>query len=929
MDPQQRLALELGWEAIEDAGIASTALLGEPVGVFMGAIGGDYSRIADRLGVDAIDRYTVTGLHRGLIANRISYTLGLTGPSMTVDAAQASSLVAVHLACESLRRGEARLALAGGVHLNIDPQGALEAARFGGLSPDGRCFTFDARANGYVRGEGGGIVALKPLRAAREDGDRVYCTIRGSAVNSDGPSSGLTVPNADAQAEVLRRACRRAGVKQGDVEYVELHGSGTPVGDPVEAAALGAVLGKDREGAGPLRVGSVKTNIGHLEGAAGIAGLIKTALAIERGQLPPSLNFERPNPEIALDELGLRVQESLEDWPAQGDFPVAGVSSFGMGGTNCHVVLTGDTGPVAVAGRPSAAAPSRPLLLPLSAKSGEALAAQASRLAERLREAPDLAPADLAYSLATTRAPFSTRAVAVGDDRAELLGALEALAQGRDDANLVRGTGRTVQAPAFLFPGQGSQWVGMGLELYRSSKLFQDQIDACEQALSPFVDWSLAEVLADTEGSWLDRLDIVQPALFGVMVSLARLWQAHGVAPAAVLGHSQGEIAAAHVAGGLSLEDAARIVARRAQAMAKIAGRGSMLSVSLTEAELAPRLEAYEGRLAIAAVNGPASLIVSGELDALAELLRECERDEIRAQTVAVDYAAHSAQVEALEDELLEAFAPVSPRSGEIPFYSTVTGEALDTARLDARYWYRNLRETVRFEAATRALLDSGQRLLLEIGPHPVLGFPLGETVEEVLDGAGHAGLLYTLRREEGDTRRFMLSLAAAHAQGAELDWEALFAGTGAKRVPLPTYPFQRRRHWLDTREGAASGGRLRPAAPGHGSAEAQPELSAAPTGGLGDRLAELPGAGTAHGRSRSRSRRGRGGPRLRVRRRDRFRAGVQGDGLRLARRGGVAQPPAGPHRALPTENRRLRLPEPRCALGPPAWPGQRGRRRG
>src|SRR6185312_8255030 len=480
MDPQQRLALELGWEALEEAGIAAAAVRGTAIGVFMGAIGGDYAQIADRRGPEAVDRYTVTGLQRALIANRISHTLGVSGPSMTIDAAQASSLVAVHLACESLRRGEAELALAGGVHLNIDPRGALGAARLGALSPDGRCYAFDARANGYVRGEGGGIVAMKPLRAALGDGDRVHCVIRGSAVNSDGPSPGLTVPSSEAQAQVLRRACREAGVERSELQYVELHGSGTAVGDPLEAAALGAALGQGRADSRPLRVGSVKTNIGHLEGAAGIAGLIKAALAIERRQLPPSLNFETPNPKIPLAELGLRVQAELEEWPRGGGHPVAGVSSFGMGGTNCHVILTagpdlaaagGDGGGGADAER--GAPPIASIPLPLSAKSEPALREGAANLAAHLHEHPELELTDLAYSLATTRSAFERRAVVLASDREQAERALIALSTDEKAPNLAQGGARQEQDPVFIFPGQGAQSAGMAMELYESSELFR------------------------------------------------------------------------------------------------------------------------------------------------------------------------------------------------------------------------------------------------------------------------------------------------------------------------------------------------------------------------------------------------------------------------------------------------------------------------
>jgi acyl transferase domain-containing protein len=796
MDPQQRLALELGWAALEDAAVAPLPMVDAPVGVFVGATRSDYAALADRLGLQATDRHAMTGLSRSLIANRLSYALGLTGPSMTVDAAQASSLVAVHLACESIRRGESRLALAGGVHLNLDPLGGEAARRLGALSPDGRCHTFDAGANGYVRGEGGGLVVLKPLRAARADGDSVYCVIRGSAVNNDGATTGLTVPKAAAQARAVVDALGRAGLRAAELDYVELHGTGTPVGDPIEAAGLGKALG-GAPGAAPLRVGSVKTNIGHLEAAAGIAGLIKTALAIRHREVPASLNFSEANPGIPLDQLGLEVQCALEPWPARGELPVAGVSSFGIGGTNCHVVVTGEPERPAAGPSPAAARPSAPTVLTLAAKGEKSLRGQAAALAERFRADPGLSPRDLAFSLATTRTAFGVRAAAVGSDRDGLLAGLDVLARGERSALVARGTATVTQRAAFLFPGQGHQWAGMGRDLLRESPLFAERIAACEAAFAPFVDWSLTEVLAAPEGTAPDDTEIVQPVLFAVMVALAQLWEAQGVHPRAVLGHSQGEVAAAHVAGALTLEDAARVVCRRARLLGKLAGGGTMVALSTTAAEAEELLAPYGEEASLAAVNGPGSMVVSGTPAALSALLGVCAKRGVRTREVPVDYAAHSAQVEGLRDELLAAFAPISPRPGEIPFYSTVTGTPLDTTGLDAEYWYRNTRETVRFEAATAALIEAGQRLFLEVGAHPVLAFPLGETAEEVLPAAERVRPLFTLRRGEGDLRRFALSLGEAHSSGVEVDWEEFFVGEERRRVPLPTYSFRRRSHWL------------------------------------------------------------------------------------------------------------------------------------
>ena len=532
-----------------------------------------------RGGPAAVTQHTLTGLHRGIIANRVSYTLGVHGPSLTVDAVQSSALVAVHMACESLRHGESTLAIAGGVNLNIIPETTLSAARSGGLSPDGRCFTFDARANGFVRGEGGAAVVLKPLARAVTDGDPIYCVIRGTAVNNDGTGEGLVIPDPAARAAVLRRACQQAGVRPADVQYVELNGTGTATGDPLEAAALGAVFSAARNAESPLLVGSAKTNVGHLEGAAGLVGLLKAALCIKHRQIPPSLNFETPNPDIPLDELRLRVQDSLTAWP-RGDRPlVAGVSSFGVGGTNCHAVLCEPPAGSELAPPPPDVPPAVPWVV--SGRSPHALEAQARRLTAHLTEFPHLGATDVGFSLATTRTAFEHRAVVVSPDREELLLGLDALAQDRPAASLVRGTGGDPAKIVFVFPGQGSQWPGMAVHLLDTSAVFRKHMLACADALAPHVDWSLIGVLrgAPTEPP-LVRDDVREPVLFAVMVSLARLWQSAGVQPSAIIGHSQGEIAAACVAGALSLQDAARIVVLWSRTLeAALAGSGAMAHI--------------------------------------------------------------------------------------------------------------------------------------------------------------------------------------------------------------------------------------------------------------------------------------------------------------------------------------------------------------
>ncbi|MEV6533955.1 type I polyketide synthase, partial [Streptomyces sp. NPDC051639] len=831
MDPQARLVLELGWEALEHAALPVTGLP-HATGVFVGADVSDYAALVHRQGSEAVGHHTATGLNRGLIAGRLSYALGVSGPSLTVDSAQSSSLVAVQLACDSLRAGDCELALAGGVHLNLTPESTLALAEFGGLSPDGLCHTFDARANGFVRGEGAGFVVLKPLARALADGDRIHAVIRGGAVNNDGTGATLTTPDAAAQQAAIRSACARAGVAPGSIDYVELHGTGTRVGDPVEAAALGAAVGTHPDRRAPLAVGSVKTNIGHLEGAAGIAGLLKVVLCLAHGQLVPSLNHTTPNPAIDLDELGLRVQLETTEWtaPDPGRPLRAGVSSFGMGGTNAHLVL--EQAPPRTPPAPRAADTARPAgterpVVPwlLSARSPEALHAQTGRLAAHPAAHAD--PIDVGWSLLTTRTPLEYRAVGAATDSTGILRHLTA-------AIPPGPAGGSLDRPVFVFPGQGSQWAGMADELMTTAPAFADRIAECEAALAPHVDWSLSAVLRGDAGApSLDRSDVevVQPVLWAVMVSLAALWRAHGVRPAAVVGHSQGEIAAACVAGALSLEDGALAVAQRSKALIALKGLSGMMSVALPEPQARTLIAAWDGRVAVAAVNGPSSVVVSGDTTALDELTAEAEHRGVRVRRIDVDYASHSAHVEAVQDEVLRLLAPLTPRTPEIPFLSTVTGDWLRDARTDAAYWYANLRRPVLLEPAVRTLAAAGHTVFVEVSPHPVLTTPVRETAEAAADHAEHTVVTGTLRRNDGGLTRFYTSLGELWTRGADVDWTPAFTAHQPRTVDLPTYAFQRRRHWIDATPGTPAHPRTAPAAPAH-----QAPTPATPTG-TGDSL--------------------------------------------------------------------------------------------
>ncbi|MDN3271696.1 acyltransferase domain-containing protein, partial [Streptomyces sp. MA15] len=781
-DPQHRLLLELGWEALEHAGIVPARLGSTRGGVYVGLASDDYATLTRAAG--HADGYTATGRHRALAANRISHLLGLRGPSMAVDTAQSSALVAVHLACESLRRGESDLCLAGGVNLILADDSTTAMELMGALSPDGRCHTFDARANGYVRGEGGGVLVLKPLRRALADGDRVHCVIKGGAVNNDGGGPSLTTPDRAAQEAVLREAYDHAGVPAAHVRYVELHGTGTRAGDPVEAAALGAVLGTAPGRATPLAVGSAKTNVGHLEGAAGIVGLLKAVLAVREGELPPSLHHTTPHPDIDLDGLRLSVQTELESWTADPATPrLAGVSAFGMGGTNAHLVLS-QAPTTAPADEPGHRLPVVPVVV--SGRTAEALRDQAAQLSAHVEHTPELALRDAARTLADARTVFAHRAVVLAGDKQQLLARLERSAV-HGVASDPSGLGRSV----LVFPGQGTQWAGMGRELLDACPVFAVRMAECAGALAPFVDFDPVEVLRS--GAALERVEVIQPVTWAVMVSLAELWRSLGVVPDAVVGHSQGEIAAAAVSGALSLEDAARVVALRARVIGReLAGLGGMASVSLPRAEVEARLASvWEGRLDIAAVNGPSSTVVAGDADAVVEFVEACRAEEVRARQVPVDYASHSAHVERIEAELLDVLAPITPLRARIPFYSTVDAAPVDTASLDAGYWYRNLRHTVRFEETVRLLIGDGFGTFVESSAHPVLIMGIQETADVTAVGS--------LRRDEGGLERFLAAAAELFVQGVPVDWAALFEGTDARRVELPTYPFQRTRYWFDS----------------------------------------------------------------------------------------------------------------------------------
>ncbi|WP_327682127.1 SDR family NAD(P)-dependent oxidoreductase [Kitasatospora sp. NBC_00458] len=827
MDPQQRLLLEASWEAVERAGIDPTTLHGSRTGVFAGMMYQGYATNLSSVPED-LEGYLGNGGASSTASGRISYTLGLEGPAVTVDTACSSSLVALHLAAQALRQGECSLALVGGVTVMNTPALFVEFSRQRGMAPDGRCKSFAAAADGTGWGEGVGVLLVERLSDARRNGHPVLAVVRGSAVNQDGASNGLTAPNGPSQQRVIRQALANARLTAEQIDAVEAHGTGTTLGDPIEAQALIATYGQERAEDRPLWLGSLKSNIGHTQAAAGVAGVIKMVMAMRHGVLPRTLHVDEPTPQVDWSAGAVELLTEERTWPETGQPRRAGVSSFGASGTNAHVILEQAPVEEAVAepaGEPVVADPadeptgvdgagggglgvfsSLPVVpFVVSGRSEGALSGQAERLAAFVGGSADLRDVDVASSLVSGRAVLEHRGVVVAGDRAGVLSGLEALAAGEG----VRGVAGSGSGVVFVFPGQGSQWVGMAVGLLECSPVFAGRMAECAVALEPFVEWDLLGVLGD-EGL-LSRVDVVQPVLWAVMVSLAAVWESVGVVPSAVVGHSQGEIAAAVVAGGLSLVDGARVVALRSRAIGgRLAGRGGMVSVGLPVSVVVGELGSWSGRVEVAAVNGPSSVVVAGDAGALDELVGVWESRGVRVRRVPVDYASHTGHVEVLREELAGVLGAVVPLVPRVPFLSSVHGGWVDVAAgdLGADYWFRNLRCTVEFEKAVESLLRQGQRVFVEVSAHPVLTVGVEETAE-ALEAAG-AGVdaarvlvVGSLRRDEGGPERLLTSFAQAWAGGVSVDWSRVFDGQDARRVDLPTYAFQHERYWLDAPAGA------------------------------------------------------------------------------------------------------------------------------
>lgn len=822
IDPQQRLLLEVGWEALESSGCVPNAQVVSNTGVFVGITTNDYARLITPMGnLDPIDAYYLTGNPLNAVAGRLAYTFGFQGPCMAVDTACSSSLVAVHLAVQSLRRGECDRALAGGVNVILTPENTVALSKAQMLSADGRCKTFDAAADGIVRGEGCGVIILKRLSEAVASQDPVLAVIRGSAVNQDGRSGGFTVPNKVAQSALLKQALRSANVQPESIDYVEAHGTGTPLGDPIELRALGEVLGQHRPEDAPLKVGSVKTNFGHLESAAGIAGLIKVVLSLQHETLPPHLHFRDPNPHINWDQLPIQIPTEATPWP-QAQSRLAGVSAFGASGTNAHIIVEG--APVAAtasapklepklektAPKIKQTAPERPLhLLALSAHSAEALDALieayrnhlTNHLTKRNTGSETLSLAALCFSANTGRGHFNHRLCLLADSLDQLQSQLQS---GSEDDGYWRREAAEAPTVAFLFTGQGSQYVGMGRGLYEHQPTFRRILDQCSELLEADLGRSLVDLLYGdaADEALLNQTAYTQPALFAVEYALAQLWLDWGVRPTVVMGHSVGEYVAACIAGVFSLEDGLKLIAARGRLMQSLPPGGGMLSILASEADVRAYIAPYGNQVAIAAINGPTSIVISGLNSALTTLSDELKKNDIKVKSLAVSHAFHSALMEPMLAEFKQVANAITLRSPQQQLVSNLTGQVAGAEIATANYWCRHVREPVQFAAGMAAVSALGCQTYLEVGPKPILlgiGRQCMEASSATSSVATGALWLPSLRPAQDDWKILLAAIAQLYVQGGAINWREFDRDDAQQRVALPTYPFQRQRYWVQT----------------------------------------------------------------------------------------------------------------------------------
>lgn len=796
MDPQQRLLLETSWEALEDAGIPAESIAGSNVGVFIGAFTLDH-KLTQMGGAnrDYITTHTAIGSTMTILSNRISYMLDLHGPSMSLDTACSSSLVATHLGCQAIWRGECDMALVGGVNIMSRPEYPVAMCKGGFLAPDGRSKSFDASANGYGRGEGAGVVVLKPLSAALKDSDYVYALVRGTGVNQDGRTNGITVPNPEAQAALIRKVCDTYQIDPRKIVYFEAHGTGTPVGDPLEAQALGTAVGRGRSRKDACLIGSVKSTIGHTEAAAGVAGMIKAALCLAHRQVPPQANLKKPNPDIPFDDLGLRLPRKLEKLAPETDQIYAGINSFGYGGTNAHVILENAPAKPDLAAGNKVQQNNAPYILPLSARSESGLTALAQSWLDRFSENNSLSINDLCYSASCRRSHHHYRTAVVGNTFAEMRAQIEQFVTQGTGEWLANGRiiDNGLKQPVFVYTGMGPQWWAMGRELYATEPVFRNAVDNCDTLFHKLSGWSiLDEMLADEEKSRMTETTVAQPANFVLQVGLTALLRAQGIEPAAIVGHSVGEVTAAYVSGVLTLEDAVKVSYYRSQIQNKAAGRGQMLAVGMDLEKCEELLELTENTVSIAAINSPSSITLAGESRSVQALSTYLSAVNIFNRLLKVEVAYHSHFMDELKPEVREKLADLKPALPKIPLYSTVTGQLVKAVAYDAEYWCDNIREPVYFAKAMEHLLRDGHRVFLEIGPHPVLSTAIGECCSENKITARNVA---TMKRGAPEQLTFKLGLAGLYTAGYDLDWKHMYAGN-AQYIKLPTYPWQREIYW-------------------------------------------------------------------------------------------------------------------------------------
>lgn len=791
MNPSQKLMLELVWEAIENSTIPYKKVQGRKIGVYVGNIWSDFEHHRKHKNA-AVTSHSAMGQSANIIANRVSFAYGFTGPSLVVDTGCSSSLVALHIACQSLWDNSTEMSVVGGINHILDPDQYVLLSKFGGLSSKGKCSTFDSDADGFVRGEGAGILLLKKLSQAQKDGDKIHALIRGTAMNNNGYNVNLPATSVEGQKQVLADAYVNSGIAPNEVHYVEAHGTGTKLGDPTETKALGQFFGKGREG-NTLHVGSVKTNIGHLEAAAGLAGLIKVVLAMQHKQLPPSLNYKTPNPNIAFDELKIRVQHTLGSWPTQnGETLKAGINSFGWGGTNAHTVIEEYKQSIETSVNEHTV--SR-YCLPLSAKSGGALKDYAKAYATSLQAGSSEDFAKICTASAILKPSFDHRVMFAAKEKTDMIKALEDFIQDADEITPTKPLAATDKI-VMVFPGQGSQWLGMGRELYEQEPVFRQAIDACEKAFKPFTDWSLIEEIhATPEKSRLTEINVIQPALSAMQIALAKLWMSWGIIPHAVVGHSMGEVAAAHISGALNLDDAARIICTRSKLMKTVSGKGGAMAVtelSLTQAE---ELVQRYPKLSVAVSNSPKSTVLAGNQDSITQVLAELEGKGLFARQVKVDVASHSQQMDPLKEDLRLALKTITPQKNTTAIFSTVRNKAMEGEELNADYWVDNLRGTVQFSSVLEQLMNNDHVVFIEVSPHPVLINAVNECAENFKKPAV---TIASLLREKPEQDTIYKNIGELFTRGYEINWEEFYRTSHAPDIALPSYPFQRERYELE-----------------------------------------------------------------------------------------------------------------------------------